>query len=466
MADGKIERVFGDVKRSGAMRRHEFQFVDLFAGVGGFHAVLSALGGVGVLAAEIDPAAARVYARNWGITPERDVVEVAAHSDRIPPHTVLAGGFPCQPFSKGGHQRGMSELRGQMVNEILRILDRHKPAVVFLENVRNITGPRQRPVWRAVVDGLRDAGYRVPDEPAISSPHLLPPHLGGSPQVRERVYVLGTYVGARRAHRETDVAPVVTNRPVDGWDPARWDLERDVLQGQHEIDDRSRYELDAQELAWIDVWNDFLDTVRPDRLPGFPMWSTYWTDDAVVDEMAPLWKQELETKNIRFYQENRSSIRRWLRRRERELRSFPASRQKLEWQAQDSVRRLDQCLLHLRPSGIRAKKPTYAPALVAMAQTPVYGPQRRRLTPREAARLQGFPDWFDFGDQPDGKTYKQMGNAIHIGAAYYALRRHVERDAVDIERQPGGEALVRAVKDAPQVADLASLTPSKRALRD
>jgi DNA (cytosine-5)-methyltransferase 1 len=105
-------------------------------------------------------------------------------------------------------------------------------------------------------------------------------------------------------------------------------------------------------------------------------------------------------------------------------------------------------LLHFRPSGIRAKKPTYAPALVAMAQTPVFGPLSRRLTPREAARLQGFPDSFDFGDQPDAKSYKQMGNAIHIGAARYALCRHVARNAQDIVAA-GGDGLVRSVENQP-----------------
>jgi DNA (cytosine-5)-methyltransferase 1 len=164
-----------------------FDFVDLFAGVGGFHAVLSALGGRGVLAAEIDPWAAAVYEKNWGLKPEGDVVEVAAQADLLVPlHSILVGGFPCQPFSKGGHQRGMSEIRGQLFNEILKILAARKPAVVFLENVRNIAGPRQRPVWEAIIRGLREAGYRVPSEPAVFSPHLLPPRLGGDHRQADR----------------------------------------------------------------------------------------------------------------------------------------------------------------------------------------------------------------------------------------------------------------------------------------
>ncbi|MHB8185907.1 MAG: DNA (cytosine-5-)-methyltransferase [Dermatophilaceae bacterium] len=439
-----------------------FEFVDLFAGVGGFHAVLSALGGKGVLAAEIDPWAVEVYEKNWGLKPEGDVVEVAAQAGRlVPEHSILAGGFPCQPFSKGGHQRGMSEIRGQLFNEILKILEVRKPAVVFLENVRNIAGPRQRPVWDAIIQGLREAGYRVPSEPAVFSPHLLPRRLGGSPQVRERVFILGIYVGRDRATRETDMKPIVSKGPVDGWDPMTWSIDKDVIITG--IKNPGDYELQGPEIEWIRVWNEFLKTVKPAKLPGFPMWSMYWKEGQEVDPNAPHWKQVLEQKNIDFYRENRRAIDAWLACYP-QVRTFPHSRQKLEWQAQDSPRNLKLCLLHFRPSGIRAKKPTYAPALVAMAQTAVYGPLMRRLTPDETKKLQGFPTWFDFGGQPDSKSYKQMGNAIHVGAAYYALRKHVMDNIDDIEAA-GGAGLVQAVKNSPDRPDLNALNPKKRARR-
>lgn len=433
-----------------------FTFVDLFAGLGGFHAVLRALGGEGVLAAEIDDKAAAVYAKNWLTTPERDVVDLARDPKRlVPKHAVLAGGFPCQPFSKSGRQLGMGEQRGRLFHEVLKIIDAHKPPLVVLENVRNIAGPQQTETWKAVVEGLRGAGYRVPTAPCIFSPHLLPPEMGGAPQLRERVYILGTYVGAERAQRETDVLPVLANRPVADWDPQRWNLAAHLL-----LDDRreavaGRYRLTAEERQWFDTWNRLLARL-PQKdsagatwtIPGFPLWSTYWHDGARVDADAPLWKQKLERKNIDFYNEHRHLIRAWLLENP-QLRSFPSSRQKLEWQAQDSARDLYQCLLHLRPSGIRAKRPTYTPALVAMSQTPVMGPRGRRLVPREAARLQGFPEWFDFGDQADTLTYKQLGNAINVRAMIHVIRQHVRRDADDLlldeDGSGRGPALVAAV---------------------
>jgi DNA (cytosine-5)-methyltransferase 1 len=444
-----------------------FTFVDLFAGIGGFHAALRALGGEGVLAAEIDDRAAAVYAKNWLTTPERNVVDLARDPARlVPEHAVLAGGFPCQPFSKSGRQLGMGEERGRLFHEVVKIIDEHKPPLVVLENVRNISGPQQKETWKAVVEGLRGVGYRVPTDPCVFSPHLLPPELGGAPQLRERVYILGTYVGVERAQDETDVAPVLANQPVDGWDPNRWDLAEHLLLDETRKSLPGRYRLTVEERQWFDTWNRLLvrlpqkDSTGADwRMPGFPLWSSYWHDRARVDADAPLWKQKLERKNIDFYNEHRHLVRAWLVENP-QLRSFPASRQKLEWQAQDSARDLYQCLLHLRPSGIRAKRATYTPALVAMSQTPVIGPRGRRLVPREAARLQGFPDWFDFGDQPDGLTYKQLGNAINVRAMIHVIRQHVRQDAADLSLDEDGSgrgpALVAAVLAAelmPAVTD-------------
>jgi DNA (cytosine-5)-methyltransferase 1 len=84
--------------------------------------------------------------------------------------------------------------------------------------------------------------------------------------------------------------------------------------------------------------------------------------------------------------------------------------------------------MHFRPSGIRAKKSTYVPAMVAITQTSIIGKQKRRITTREGARLQGLPDWYDFVDQADAMTYKQLGNGVNVGAVYNVLKAQVLRD--------------------------------------
>src|SRR6478735_6448841 len=178
------------------MSQAAFRFVDLFAGVGGFHAALKAYGGQCVYAVEIDRQAARVYEKNWG-HPALGDITLDADADleimNVPPHDVLCAGFPCQPFSKSGAQRGMDEARGTLFFNIASIIKAHHPAIVLLENVRNLIGPRHEHEWDVIIRTLREEGYNVSARPAIFSPHLLPAHLGGTPQVRERVFITATY---------------------------------------------------------------------------------------------------------------------------------------------------------------------------------------------------------------------------------------------------------------------------------
>lgn len=437
-----------------------FRFVDLFAGIGGFHAALGDLGGDCVMASEIDRRAVEVYVRNWGshmnVEPSRPLVEgdIVSLTERdtvaIPEHDVLAAGFPCQPFSKSGFQRGMEETRGTLFYNILKVLEARRPKVLILENVRNLAGPRHRHEWRVIVHSLRDLGYKVSDRPAILSPHLLPPALGGAPQFRERVFITGTHVGADRAWAEADVEAAVENRPALGWSPESWDLDEHLL--MPEGSETAAYSLTDDETRIIDIWNDFVERMRAarggKRLPGFPIWA-----DALVDEPAlvpdlPRWKEDFLLKNSAFYRENRRAVTAW-RRANPQLQDLPPSRRKLEWQAQDTPRLWDT-VMHFRPSGIRAKRPTYLPALVAITQTSIIGSRRRRITPREAARLQSLPDWFDFGDQPDQYSYRQLGNAVSAGVAAYVFRAHLSRDRADLP---------------PSLADLAIEDASPQQLR-
>ena len=73
-----------------------FTFIDLFAGIGGFHGALRGLGGNCVYSVEIDPAAAEIYKNNWGHDPLGDItLDVNESEVKVPPHDVLVAGFPC-----------------------------------------------------------------------------------------------------------------------------------------------------------------------------------------------------------------------------------------------------------------------------------------------------------------------------------------------------------------------------------
>jgi DNA (cytosine-5)-methyltransferase 1 len=447
-----------------------FTFSDLFAGVGGFHAALHAAGGHWAFASEIDGHASRVYDYNWlrplresGAVPPDGVDRFAVSGDivgltvpkvTVPRTDVLAGGFPCQPFSKSGKQLGMEETRGTLFWNIAQILrdEERRPSVVLLENVRNLIGPRHRETtFRTIVRTLRQLGYRTASEPAVFSPHLLPPELGGRPQVRERVFILAHYVGREIAEDEAAFdEPIVTPRTFsETWSKTSWDL-RTHLPLEVAVD--NKYDLESSERKWIETWDRLLteiaDRLEPgERLPGFPIWADDFRTVAEAEDLIneaelrgvplPRWKQDFLLKNARFYQRHRSVLDRY----KLEIDAFPTSRRKFEWQA-GAHAPLDDLILHFRPSGIRCKRPDYTPALVALTQTTILG-SRRRLTPRETARLQGLPDWFEFKQsdddawseavaQKDGPSYKQMGNGVNVGVAFFVFCRYVLEHADEI----------------------------------
>jgi DNA (cytosine-5)-methyltransferase 1 len=425
MAADKSKKIYPDDPGDGG-----FDFIDLFAGIGGFHAALSGLGGNCVYAVEIDEEASAVYARNWGMNPLGDItIDVTEEHVRVPPHDVLTAGFPCQPFSKSGRQRGMDETRGTLFWSILRIIKERRPALVVLENVRNLAGPRHRHEWDVIVRTLREAGYRVAPEPGIFSPHLLPRRLGGRPQVRERVFIVAVRDDGDGSGILSDDSPIVNNRPVENWDPMKWRLSSGLpLLRSKEVEGCS---LSDSETLWIDAWNDFVEGIwevrNGVRLPGFPLWGDNWVtlDKLVIPKDTPKWRSNILRKNAEFYTEHKRYIDKWTKKWDFYSDKFPPSRRKFEWQAQDTPRLWDT-VIHLRPSGIRAKRTTYVPALVAITQTSIIGPRKRRLAPREAARLQGLPESFSFGDQANSATYRQLGNGVSVGAVWHVVRQAVE----------------------------------------
>jgi len=428
-----------------------FRFVDLFCGIGGFHAAMAGLGGECVYAVDIDKAAALVYQRNWGRDPLGDIA-LDANEERvtIPPHDVLCAGFPCQPFSKSGHQRGMEETRGTLYWNILRIIETHRPALVLLENVRNLAGPRHRHEWEVIIRTLREAGYVVAERPAVFSPHLLPPGRGGKPHVRERVFVVAVRCDDPKLVWNPLTQPVAEPHAVDNWHPQRWNLETDLP-----LDPDSTVEgceLSDSEIYWIDAWNDFVvgmwEEREGERLPGFPLWGDNWVSEKnlVIDPGTPKWKSDFLIKNARFYDAHKNFIDKWAAKWQFDTNKFPPSRRKFEWQAQDSPD-LWSTVMQMRPTGIRAKRPTYLPALVAITQTSIVGPRRRRLSPREAARLQSLPEWFDFGDQPASATYRQLGNGVSVAAIWHIMKQ-AGRDYDQILRGTC-PALADAISGAP-----------------
>ena len=117
--------------------RFLMKFVDLFAGLGGFHVALNDLGHECVFACEIETYLRDHYEKNFKIYPEGDITKL--NINNIPKHEILCAGFPCQPFSKAGNGKGFShKLAGKMFFYITKIIKKHKPKFLFLENVPNL----------------------------------------------------------------------------------------------------------------------------------------------------------------------------------------------------------------------------------------------------------------------------------------------------------------------------------------
>lgn len=427
----------------------KFRYLDLFAGVGGFAAALNSQGGVGVLGAEIDQKAAKVYEFNFGHSPLNDVRELAKSAATIEDFHLVSGGFPCQPFSKSGAQLGTSESRGNLFDEIAEIIRVKRPTVVLLENVKNLVGPKHLDEWNRIVKVLRNLGYRVSDTPAEYSPHLLPKSLSGRPQHRVRIFITATYNPDVTGSNSETPLPVIN---ISDGEQVDWDLISD-LPVETNVDES--YNLRQEELDWLSAWQEwvsYLKQTRSLKIPGFPIWSDSWANDLPAEfDTYPDWKKKFVTQNRDFYLAHKKFADNWLNKwkvRER----FPATKRKFEWQAGDEISIWD-CLIQFRPSGIRVKRANYIPTLVALNQTPILGKLKRRMTAIEAARAQGFPSGYEFGDQPDSATYKQMGNAVNVGVIAHVLRKHCERDKDILEKTTAGREILASIAQSPASPD-------------
>jgi DNA (cytosine-5)-methyltransferase 1 len=432
------------------------KFSDLFCGIGGFHAVGEAFGWSNVYACDIDQQARKIYQKNWGTTPSIDItLDSNDEAVKVPKHDVLFAGFPCQPFSKSGKQRGMDEARGTLFWNIARILEKRRPKIVVLENVANLAGPRHRHEWEVILRTLRELGYRVSDEPLIISPHQIKRNHGGRPQNRPRIYILATYVPPRLRSKfplssnAADMQKVTLTKDEMDWNLKK-DLDFKIMRGK---ENSESLKLSDNELYWLKIWEDLLKRFvfkkGENRLPGFPIWADVWLGNIQVRRNDPIWKKDFIFKNLDFYNSNRRKIDSWLK-DSNYLETLPPSRRKFEWQAGDA-RSIFDCLIQLRPSGIRVKRANYSPAAVAITQTPILGHLKRKLSIEEVSYLQGIPNWFTFEEQADSHSYRQLGNGISIGAAYQAIRALINRDE-EILRETIPE-IVESVKKAPKNPD-------------
>lgn len=408
-----------------------FKFVDLFAGLGGFHVALDKLGGTCVFAAEWQEHLQALYAQNFGIAPHGDIREVLPAV--VPDHDMLCAGFPCQPFSKAGEQRGFECTRqGDLFFNVADILKQKRPRYFILENVPNLLQHDGGRTFERIRGALTTLGYEV-------DARRLSPHQFGIPQIRERVYIVGSLAGLdafmwpEPASVATSITSVLEEYPADAKPLSR------------QVED------------CLEVWDDFLRRSPPSvDLPSFPLWSMEFGADYPYDDETPFavlsakgtrgltrfkgahgvslrqlrpevrwealpsharteqlefpkWKRDFIRQNRKFYSQNRKWIDPWLSK----ILRFPSSLQKFEWNIKGGERDIWRYVIQFRASGVRVKRTTTAPSLIAMTDTqvPIIGWERRYMTPRECAGLQSLEDLA----LPESRTraFAALGNAVN-----------------------------------------------------
>ena len=451
-------------------KKKPYTFIDLFAGLGGFHLALQQLGCKCVFASELKEDLRKLYQLNFPELDEKylkgDITVVDVND--IPSHDILCGGFPCQPFSQAGKRLGFQdEGRGDLFFKICEIIQHHRPRYIFLENVSNLKGHDNGDTWRVIKRELEKLGYYVPE------PEILSPHQFGIPQHRRRIYIVG-----------------LRKDLLDSKEPKPFEFPNEKKEKNCDIttiidsSDTDIQPLALKTLQQLKVWQKFLTELkkRNRAIPRFPIWAMEFDADYEYEDIAPFkqtkkqlkghkgklgweingpskedclrqlpiyaqtdtadkfpeWKIRYIRQNREFWTENSDWLCTWIE----HIKDWDNSHQKLEWNCRgNNDGDLKHKIIQFRASGIRVKLPTFSPALNLVGTQvpilpwielpkeciPVYSDEEleqygltqddirfgRYLSTKEAAALQGMGK-LKFGHLSRTRIYEALGNAVNV----------------------------------------------------
>ncbi len=313
------------------------KFIDLFAGIGGFHLALKSFGAECVFASEIDKYAVETYSKNFKLIPSGDVKLIDAGD--IPSHDILCAGFPCQPFSVSGKMKGFEDKNGVLFFEIVRILESHNPKFLILENVKNIVNHNGGETLKTIIQELNKLNYNIYYKVVNTSDF-------GLPQKRERVFFFGFRKDIDK-NNFTFVHKKISSCLFD------------IIDEQHnakEIKGRKDIFITKQIFQEKKLFDDF----------------------------------EFENKPIRIGYVNKGG------------------------QGERIYHPLGHSVtLSANGGGVGAKTGLY-----------LIDGKIRKLSPRECARLQGYPDSFNICDNYN-QAIKQFGNGISVDVLQYLIKNNI-----------------------------------------
>ena len=374
------------------------KFIDLFSGIGGFHQAMGSLGGQCVLSCDKDKYCREVYKMNYGMDTHPDITKIVP--EEIEDFDILCGGFPCQAFSNAGKKKTFEDSRGLLFDEIIRIVKVKKPKFLFLENVKHILKVDKGKVLEYILKKLDETNYNV-------QYFQMSPHNYGVPQQRERIYFICVRKDIYKREMKEDDLVYKKNSDYNF---------SDFLDNKDTID--KKYFIGGDLLECLETWDEMIKVfdVGEKISPTIMANEFHKYDDYSEDDFRNMvkWRFEYITKNRPLYEKYKELWDMWYSNymdilQKREIYG------KLEWQVgpikpNDSI---FNYFIQMRQSGIRVKKAEYFPTLVAISQIPIYGKEKRHITPRECLRLQSFPDDFKLLEE-DRHSYKQLGNSVNV----------------------------------------------------
>lgn len=434
------------------------KFIDLYAGLGGFHVGLAKEGYECVYASEINNELNEIYQKNFGIKPSKDITKV--HPEEIPNHDILCAGFPCQPFSKAGKQLGFEcEENGKHIFKILEIAKIKKPTFLFLENVPNLLVHNNSKTWNKINREIKRNGYDVKFK-------ILSPHRFGVPHLRERLIIicsrkcLDTFEWPNEQDKETNVS--------------------DILENNRGTENKISKNLEFAFEKWQEFTSNYIkhhNNQLANLKIGVPIWgmefgATYpfstftpWASDKKLlqsckgslgydlkkcktwDEFQqnlppyslerkssfPNWKVRFIDYNRHLYESNKFWIKGWMN----WLGDVNHTFQKFEWNFDITKNTIWDCIIQTRSSGIRVRNPSLSPSLVSIGSAfPIIGWQKRFMTRRECVNLQSLSS---LKYLPESNTHclTALGNSInsevvkHVGIAIKSFSKKTVIDTSD-----------------------------------